>query len=77
MARSRKADIYDVWGKPPALLNGLTKAQTIALKHYIEDITSRVYRIAYDNGAVEGFCKVSMIATNELKMQRERMLRGG
>lgn len=77
MARAKKADIFSVWGKPPPMLNRLPKEQSVALRRYVEEVTGKAYRIGYDNGAVGGLCRVSLIATNEIKLQRERMLRGG
>jgi hypothetical protein len=74
MPRAKKADVFDVYGKPPAVLNGLSRAQTVALRRYVDGVARKVYRIAYDNGMIDAFCKASVIATNELKAQRERML---
>lgn len=75
MAKRFKADPFDVWGKPPIFLDRLTKRELRQLRSYVETITGKCYRIAYDNGFTEGLCKVSLVATNEMKQQRDRMLK--
>jgi len=50
MPRASKADIFDVWGKPPPLLRTLTERQERALKRYVEQVAQKVYRLAYDCG---------------------------
>lgn len=75
MAKARKADPFDVWGSPPPPLDKLPPKCLAALRRYVEDVAGRSYRIAYDNGLVEGLCKISMVAAAELKTQREKMLK--
>ena len=73
---ARKADIFSVWGEPPqALTKGMTKQQIMLLKRYTEAVTDQCYRLAYDNGFVEGLCRISSTATKELNKQRDRMAR--
>jgi len=72
----RKADTFSVWGEPPkTLTKGLTKGQIAMLKRYTDGVAERCYRLAYDNGFVEGLCRVSETASKELKKQRDRMAR--
>ncbi len=75
MAKPSKADPFDVWGAPPPPLDKLPKKHLNALRRYVDDVTSRSYRLAYDNGLVEGLCKISMTAAAELKAQRLRMFK--
>lgn len=71
-----QADPFDVWGWPPAvLLKGLSPKQTDTLRRYVLSITDKTYRLAYSNGLVEGFTKVSLAATLELKRHRKEMRR--
>lgn len=72
----RKADIFSVWGVPSdAILKGMSARQVKLLKSYIEGTTGQAYRTGYDNGFVEGLCKISSTAASELKKQRDRMAR--
>jgi hypothetical protein len=74
--RTKKADTFDVWGKPPqTLTRGMNRAQIRALKAYTDKVTNRCYRLAFDNGLVEGLTKIATVATNELKREQQRMLR--
>lgn len=73
---ARKTDIFAVWGEPPqALTKNLTRQQLLMLKRYTDAVTGKAYRIAYDNGFVEGICKISSTANDELIKQRNRMAR--
>jgi hypothetical protein len=38
-------------------------------------VTGKAYRIAYDNGFIEGLALVSTTASKEMRKQRERMAR--
>lgn len=50
-----KADIFDVWGKPPeAVTNILGPKSEKSLKKYIDKIVVRCYRIAFDAGVKRG-----------------------
>jgi hypothetical protein len=49
--RAKKADPFDVWGKPPPLLRTLTKRQQDSLRRYVTKVAKNVYRLAYDLGA--------------------------
>jgi hypothetical protein len=76
MATMSKADIFSVWGVPSdAILKGMSTRQIKLLKSYIEGTTGQAYRMGYDNGLVEGLCKISSTAASELKKQRDRMAR--
>ena len=47
---AKKADIFEVYGLPPGpLLLALNAKEISLLKRYIDRITTRVYRIAYDS----------------------------
>jgi hypothetical protein len=70
---ARKSDPFETWGKPPAPLDGLPKKHLDALRRYVESVANKSYRTAYDNGLVEGLCKISMTAAAELRAQRNRM----
>lgn len=71
-----KADIFSVWGVPSdAMLKGLSARQVKLLKSYVEGTTGQAYRTGYDNGFVEGLCKISSTAASELAKQRNRMAR--
>lgn len=49
---ARKADPFDVWGKPPQIvLDQLGRNDHDRLRRYIEKVATKVYRIAYDCGA--------------------------
>lgn len=73
---ARKADIFSVWGAPSdALLKGMSARQISLLKSYVEGTTDQAYRMGYDNGFVEGICKLSSVAAKELNKQRGRMAR--
>ena len=73
---ARKADIFSVWGVPSdAILKGMSARQIKLLKSYIEGTTGQAYTIGYDNGFVEGICRLSSAATRERKKQRDRMAR--
>lgn len=51
MGKVRKADPFDVWGKPPKIvLDQLGKQDHDRLRRYIEKVAMNVYRIAYDCG---------------------------
>jgi hypothetical protein len=51
MAKTRKADPFDVWGKPPQIiLDQLGKQDRDRLRRYVQKMASKVYRIAYDCG---------------------------
>lgn len=72
----RKANIFSVWGMPSdAILKGMSARQIKLLKSYIEGTTGQAYTTGYDNGFVEGICRVSSTAAKELKKQRVRMAR--
>lgn len=74
--RTKKADTFDVWGKPPqTLTRGMSRAQIRALKAYTDKVTKQCYRLAFDNGLVEGLTKIGHIVNKELKQERQRMLR--
>ncbi len=75
MAKPTKADPFSVWGAPPAPLDKLPPKHLKALRRYVEEVTDQAYRIAYDNGLVEGLCKISMTAAAELKAERLRMFK--
>lgn len=48
----RRADPFDVWGKPPQdILDQLGRQDHDRLRRYITRVTSKVYRLAYDLGA--------------------------
>jgi hypothetical protein len=71
-----KADTFAVWGQPHRRVTaGMTAAQIKSLKAYVDAVVTNCYRIAYDNGFVDGLTKVSSTASTELRKQRERMLR--
>lgn len=73
---ARKADMFSVWGVPSdAILKGMSARQIQLLKSYIDDTTGKAYRTGYDNGFVEGLCKISSTAAKELNKQRNRMAR--
>ena len=73
---ARKADIFSVWGVPSdPILKGMTARQIKLLKSYVEGTTGQAYTTGYDNGFVEGICKLSSTAAKELKKQRDRMSR--
>lgn len=63
------------WGKPPAPLDKLPPKHLATLRRYVESVADKSHRIAYDNGLVEGLCKISMTAAAELKTHREKMLK--
>lgn len=49
--RARKADPFDVWGKPPQIImDQLGRKDHDRLRRYVERVASKVYRIAYDCG---------------------------
>lgn len=74
--KASKADTFDVWGKPPqTLTRGMSRAQIRALKAYTDRVTKQCYRLAFDNGLVEGLTKIAAVAANELKREQQRMLR--
>ncbi len=75
MTKAKKADPFDVWGKPPEPLDKLPRKHLAALRRYVEEVTDRSYRTGHDNGLVEGLCKISMVAAAELKEQRNRMFK--
>lgn len=71
------ADPFSVWGNPPkGMLHGMSDKQIAALKGYITKVTGDAYRLAhdigYDNGFVEAMCKVSLLASKEMKDQRDK-----
>ena len=67
-AKTRKADTFSVWGAPPAgLTKGLTPRQMAMLRQYTESVVSQCYRIAYDNGHVEGLAAIITLADKRLK----------
>lgn len=71
------ADPFDVWGWPPAnLLKGLSQNQVHVLRRYVSVVSDNAYRMAYDNGFIEGLTKLSLTAAVEMKKQRDRMLKG-
>lgn len=73
---ARKADTFAVWGAPPkTLTKGLTAKQIIAMKRYVDDVTGRTYRIAFDNGVNHGLAIVTTAALKEQKRQRDAMAR--
>lgn len=74
MVKVSRADPFDVWGWPPnILLKGLSPKQTETLRRYVSSVTEKSYRIAYDNGLIEGLTKISLVASMEMKKQRDRM----
>lgn len=76
MAKVTKADPFDVWGHPPkTLTRGMTKVQIATFKRYADQITRECYRLAYDNGLVDGLTKVGHLVNVELDKERQRMLR--
>lgn len=71
-----KADPFDVWGHPSKVLTGkLTLRQLAALKEYTAQVTDKSYRLAYDNGLIEGLTTISLAITTQMKKQRAKMLR--
>lgn len=71
-----QADPFDVWGWPPdAFLKGLSPEHIHILRRYVSVISDKAYRTAYDNGFIEGLTKISLLATVEMKKQRDRMLK--
>lgn len=71
-----KADMFDVWGHPPKTLTSkMTPKQLAALKQYIEQVGDKSYRLAYDNGLIEGLTTISLAISVQLKKQRLKMLR--
>lgn len=75
MPKPSKADPFSVWGFPPSPLDKLPRKHLNVLRRYVEDVANKSYRTAYDNGLVEGLCKISMTAAAELKAQRNRMFK--
>lgn len=75
MAKARKADPFDVWGKSPAPLDKLPRKHLAALRRYIESVADKSYRLAHSNGLIEGYCKISMIAAAELRKHRNEMFK--
>lgn len=76
MKKRKRADTFDVWGKPPqALTNKLTAAQMIALRRYTEIVVGKCYRLAFDNGVSHAFSLVSETVMREWKAQRLRVMR--
>lgn len=74
--RPMKADPFDVWGKPPQIvLDQLGKQDHDRLRRYVERVTNKTYRIAYDCGLVNGLSTLTHTAMVELKRQQERMSR--
>lgn len=71
-----KADPFAVWGKPPAPLDKLPPKHLGALRRYVEGVTGKAYRVAYDNGLVEGLTKISLMVSVEVKKQRDRTFKG-
>lgn len=71
-----KADPFSVWGPPPEPLGRLPKKHLATLRHYVESVTHKAYETGYDNGLVEGYTTVSLLAAAKLKQERNRMFRG-
>lgn len=76
MKKNNQADPFDVWGWPPDfLLKELSSEQVHILRRYVSVISDKAYRTAYDNGFIEGLTKIGLLATVEMKKQRDRMLK--
>ena len=72
-----KDDPFAVWGMPPAgMLHGMSDKQIAMLKAYVTKVTTLAYDTALDlgddNGFVEAMCKVSLLASTEMKARRDR-----
>ncbi len=67
------ADPFHVWGTPPkGIMAKLTHAQHNALRRYVEGVTKKCYRIAFDCGARRGIAAVRDAATAVEAAQRKR-----
>lgn len=66
MKKALKADTFDVYGWPPGIvLKDLDGNSQRALRRYVENVTSKVYRIAFDAGYGQG-------ARDEYKASKHR-----
>ena len=67
------ADPFNVWGKPPkGVMSKLTHDQHNALRRYVEGVTKKCYRIAFDCGAQHGIDAVRDAASAIEAAQRKR-----
>lgn len=67
------ADPFQVWGRPPkGILAKLTHDQQNALRRYIEGVTKKCYRIAFDCGAQRGIDTVRDAANAVEAAQRAK-----
>lgn len=67
------ADPFDVWGKPPrGILAKLTHDQQNAMRRYVDSVTGKCYRIAFDCGVTHGIEAVRDAATAVEAAQRKR-----
>lgn len=63
-----KAGTFDVWGPPPdTLTRKMTPQQINILRRYVDAVVHKCYRIAYDNGHVEGLTAVVGLAQKRLQ----------
>ena len=72
MKKPNKADPFSVWGLPPkGMLHGLKDKQIAQVKDYVSKVTGDAYtlghELGFDNGFVEAMCKVSLLASTQMK----------
>lgn len=71
-----RQDTFDVWGWPPeALIKKMTPQQINVMRRYTDAVVSKCYRVAYDNGHVEGLTAVVDLAQRRLKQRLAAGLR--